>query len=102
MPPRIAVLLDRLREDGFSDEEVRRVQLALSASSVELVSLAVEIDLHAEYARHLPPDELLHLAASNPRAMYEDGWLATVTLRGRTPSPATSCAVLLFSDVPPP
>lgn len=96
MPPRIAVVLDILREQGFSDAEVQRVQLGLEASRVEPVTLAIEPDLQAEYARALPREELARLASTDPRQMFEGGWRATAIVQGRVSQPVAGDAVLLL------
>lgn len=94
----VSVLLDDMRGRGFSDDDVRRVELALLASRVEHVALVVEPDDNAEYARQLPREELERLVATNPREMYEHGWRATATVQGRDSRPIANHGLLFLHE----
>lgn len=94
----VSVLLDDMRGRGFTDDDVRRVELALTASRVEHITLDPELEPNAEYARLLPPEELERLVATNPREMYEPGWRATFTIRGRASRPIAPRATLFLQE----
>lgn len=95
----VRVLLDDMRDHGFSDDDVRRVELALLATRVEHVALVVGPDPSgAEYARRLPNAELERLLATNPRDMYEYGWQATATARGPNSRPVANHGLLLLQE----
>lgn len=94
----VSVLLDDMRGRGFSEDDVRRVELALLASRMEHVTLVVAPEPYAEYPRLLPIEELERLAATNPRAMYEPGWRATATVHGRDSRPIATNGLLLLHE----
>ncbi|MBL8941251.1 MAG: hypothetical protein JNM69_42290 [Archangium sp.] len=94
----VSVLLDDMRGRGFTDDDVRRVELALLASRMEHVTLVVEPEPQAEYPRLLPIEELERLAATNPREMYEPGWRATAIVHGRDSRPIANHALLFLHE----
>lgn len=87
-----------MRDHGLSDEAARRVELALTASRVEEVTLEIGPLMNAEFPRALPLAELQHLAVTNPRQMYEYGWEATATLTGPDSRPIPRHGVLFLHE----